>query len=549
MTKENAIKLFQDHRVRVQWDDEQEKWFFSIVDIVGILSESPNPRKYWSVLKTRLKKEGSELAANCSQLKMQSTDGKFYKTDVADTEQLLRLIPSIPSPKAEPFKIWLAKVGYKRIEETEDPEKAFDANTNIMKKLTLTSLFLLFFLIRIFPQDVPGCTDPRANNYDPGANVNDGSCTYDPTFYSPPFRYLLPNEVKETSGLLFWDNDFWTLNDSGNDPVIYRIDTTSGNIIQRITVLKASNVDWETMAQDDDNIYIGDVGNNSGNRDDLGIYIVAKAAIPQSGDASANSNHITFIYSDYPGGKIKRDDNNFDCEALICIDDSLYLFSKDWGDQKTRLYRLPKTPGDYTAELIYTFDTDGLVTGADYNEEAKEVTLIGYAKDTKIPFFWLLFGYHDNLLFSGNKRRIDLISMISNQSEGITYTEGKNGILSSEGTIVNAQSANNFSTAQWTDSIVTGVQYGQVKVFDFTLSPNPVSKSKLTVTLPRLPAGNYEVKIYDSSGKIMQIEHYRLGTKKDGLKIKLKTGHLKPGLYFVRMQSGKQILEKKFIKQ
>lgn len=126
MTKENAIKLFQDQRVRVHWNDEQEKWFFSIVDIVGILTESPNPRKYWSVLKTRLKKEGSELTTNCSQLKMQSTDGKFYKTDVADTEQLLRLIQSIPSPKAEPFKIWLAKVGYERIEETEDPEKAFD---------------------------------------------------------------------------------------------------------------------------------------------------------------------------------------------------------------------------------------------------------------------------------------------------------------------------------------------------------------------------------------------------------------------------------------
>jgi len=108
MTKENAIKLFQDQRVRVLWDEEKEKWFFSIVDIIGILTESPNPRKYWSVLKTRLKKEGSELATNCSQLKMQSSDGKYYKTDVADTEQLLRLIQSVPSPKAEPFKVWLA---------------------------------------------------------------------------------------------------------------------------------------------------------------------------------------------------------------------------------------------------------------------------------------------------------------------------------------------------------------------------------------------------------------------------------------------------------
>lgn len=94
--------------------------------MVAILTESENPRKYWSVLKNRLKKEGSQLATNCSQLKMQSADGKFYKTDVADTEQLLRLIQSVPSPKAEPFKMWLAKVGYERIEETEDPELAFD---------------------------------------------------------------------------------------------------------------------------------------------------------------------------------------------------------------------------------------------------------------------------------------------------------------------------------------------------------------------------------------------------------------------------------------
>lgn len=126
MTKENAIKLFQDQRVRVHWNEEQEKWYFSIIDVIGVLTESDNPRKYWSVLKTRLKKEGSEVATNCSRLKLIATDGKMRITDVADTEQLLRLIQSIPSPKAEPFKIWLAKVGYERIEETEDPELAFD---------------------------------------------------------------------------------------------------------------------------------------------------------------------------------------------------------------------------------------------------------------------------------------------------------------------------------------------------------------------------------------------------------------------------------------
>lgn len=116
------IQLFENRQVRSHWDAEQEKWYFSIVDVVAILTDSPNPRKYWSVLKTRLKKEGSELATNCSQLKMQSADGKYYKTDVADTEQILRLIQSVPSPKAEPFKQWLAKVGSQRLDQIQDPE-------------------------------------------------------------------------------------------------------------------------------------------------------------------------------------------------------------------------------------------------------------------------------------------------------------------------------------------------------------------------------------------------------------------------------------------
>ena len=121
-----AIKIFQDKKVRTLWDAEQEKWYFSIVDVVAVLTESPNPRKYWSVLKTRLKAEGSQLATNCSQLKMKSADGKFYLTDVADTEQLFRLIQSIPSPKAEPFKLWLAQVASERLDEMQDPELSID---------------------------------------------------------------------------------------------------------------------------------------------------------------------------------------------------------------------------------------------------------------------------------------------------------------------------------------------------------------------------------------------------------------------------------------
>ena len=126
MTQKEAIKIFEEKKVRTLWDDEQEKWYFSIVDVIEVLTESPNPRKYWSVLKTRLKKEGSQLTTNCSQLKMQSSDGKYYKTDVTDVEQLFRLIQSIPSPKAEPFKLWLAQTARERIEEMQDPELTID---------------------------------------------------------------------------------------------------------------------------------------------------------------------------------------------------------------------------------------------------------------------------------------------------------------------------------------------------------------------------------------------------------------------------------------
>jgi len=126
MKKENSIIIFNQKEVRRHWDEEKELWYFSVVDVVEILTESPRPRKYWNALKTKLKKEGSELSQNVGQLKMKSPDGKFYETDVLDTENILRLVQSIPSPKAEPFKLWLAKVGYERIEETEDPELAFE---------------------------------------------------------------------------------------------------------------------------------------------------------------------------------------------------------------------------------------------------------------------------------------------------------------------------------------------------------------------------------------------------------------------------------------
>ena len=126
MAQNDKIQLFEDKRIRTAWDEEKEEWYFSIVDVIAVLTDSPNPQTYWRVLKKRLKDEGNETVTSCNALKMTAADGKRRLTDVADTEQLLRIIQSIPSPKAEPFKLWLAQVGRERIEETIDPELTID---------------------------------------------------------------------------------------------------------------------------------------------------------------------------------------------------------------------------------------------------------------------------------------------------------------------------------------------------------------------------------------------------------------------------------------
>ena len=135
MTQKESIRLFEERKVRAIWDNEQEEWYFSIVDVISILTDSPNPRKYWSVLKTRLKREGSELTTNCSQLKMQAADGKKYLTDVDNTAQLFRLIQSVPSPKAEPFKLWIAQVAKERLDQMQDPELSIEQAMADYKRL------------------------------------------------------------------------------------------------------------------------------------------------------------------------------------------------------------------------------------------------------------------------------------------------------------------------------------------------------------------------------------------------------------------------------
>lgn len=323
-------------------------------------------------------------------------------------------------------------------------------------RLLILLLSFAFFMPQQSNAQVFGCTDPKAKNYNPDATLNDGSCIY-PTTLSVPEVVVsaLPEALNETSGLIYWNGGLWTHNDSGNLPEIYKIDTLSGQVLQILSIATAMNVDWEDIAQDETHIFIGDFGNNSGSRKDLKVYSIAKSQIPETGNTEIQPEIINFSYGDQSTFIPLNRNNDFDCESMISLGDSLYLFTKNWVNQKTRLYALPKVPGTYSIHPKDSLDADGLVTGADMSE-GKEIVLIGY-KNYR-PFMWLLFDFEGDNFFGGNKRRIDFRGIRGTQTEGVAYTSDKNVFISSERTSINAAKLFKINTRQWTDSFAPGIE-------------------------------------------------------------------------------------------
>lgn len=400
-------------------------------------------------------------------------------------------------------------------------------------------------LINVYAQ-VSGCTDPLANNFDPDAVINDGSCTYNLTLHNPDMRFLLPSQVDETSGLAIYDGRFYTINDSGGEPIVYGIDSITGEVDQMISV-EATNIDWESLAMDDEYMYIGDFGNNSGTRDDLLIYRISLNDIPDYGNAEVIAEKVNFTYSDYKKPDEYVRNHNFDCEAFIATDSWLYLFSKNRGDHQSKLYRLPKEPGEYVAELVTTFNINGLITGADINQNADEVTLIGYTDQSWIPFIWLLWDFEGELFYSGNKRRIDMPNIVATQTEAIAYSVGKNEVLTSEGNPLFTQAAYNFNSAKWTSGEASSTGEISLNNFDFVISPNPVKKSKINIDISTLLSGDYQLEIFDTSGIRKEDFQYKINKKSDSMRLKIKLESFKPGVYFIRITSGSNTVEKKFI--
>lgn len=240
----------------------------------------------------------------------------------------------------------------------------------------------------------------------------------------------LSDKVNETSGLIFFRGSVWTLNDSGGKPQIYRLDDKTGKVVQVVTIKNGKNVDFEDITQDDDYIYVGDFGNNYGNRKDLSIYKIAKKEIPKKGDVSLKSEQIKLNYADQKSFQKKNRKNDFDCEAVVSAGDNLYLFTKNWVNAKTRVYSVPKNAGIHTIKVVGEFNVDGLVTAAEYHAESGTLSLLGY-KDF-MPFIWVFWDYKEQDFFDGKKRRYNLESIHGAQTEGICFNGTGDVLISCE---------------------------------------------------------------------------------------------------------------------
>ena len=271
-----------------------------------------------------------------------------------------------------------------------------------------------------------GCTDFLARNYDANAIENDGSCCYKRLKIKEFTSAILSDTLNETSGLVEWENHFYTHNDD-TDLHLYQLDK-KGLITKKIKLNGIKNKDWEELTQDKTHFYLGDFGNNaSGNRTDLTIYKIAK-------DSLFDNPKIEIITFSYPEqtdfSKQKSNSTDFDCEALIATENELVLFTKQWKNNQSAVYRLPKNPGNYSAEHITTLKVKGLITGATFVEEKNLIALCGHNKKLN-PFMYLIADLKDLNFEKANQRKIKL-KLHFHQIEAISSTNGIDFYITNE---------------------------------------------------------------------------------------------------------------------
>ncbi len=355
----------------------------------------------------------------------------------------------------------------------------------------------------------------------------------------------LPSEVSETSGLLFHNGRLITHNDSGNTPELFEIDTVSMQIVRKVAINNAENVDWEDIAQDDSFIYIGDFGNNKGIRQDLGVYRISKQEFVQSNRVDAE--WIGFTYAD----QMNFEDNgnsDWDAEALFVLDDQLIVLTKRWVSGGTIAYTLPKTIGTHTANRVGEYSINGMVTGATYSSEAASLLVIGYSSLLE-PFALKVEGGIPNNIFDGNVEEIELGIGFA-QIEGVTYIDENRYFISSERFINNnlgialdpllfaLQLSNGEEDEISPPEIVepSPEPTGQVLVISRPFDSNMLVYS-LTSEKPVLARA-----IFDSSGRMVQ---RRVGKEIENNTIDLS--FFKSAVYYLTLYLGDEIISEPFI--
>ena len=395
-----------------------------------------------------------------------------------------------------------------------------------MRQLTL--LISLLFSPIIFGQF--GCTDSQATNFNASASINDGSCLYNPTNYSLNLVANLVDTLSENSGLVWAAGKLYTFNDSGSGTKVYEV-TANGTIIRTIHIANSTNVDWEAMTSDSTYFYLGDFGNNNGNRTDLCIYRLLKSEVTNNAIDTVVAEKMNFSWADQLDFTSAYNANNFDCEAFYATEDSLFLFSKNWVDLKTKCYSLPNYWTDtLNATLISQFDVDGLITDACKDTINDRIYLLGYKNNGSnfyTSFIWCLWDHASNFIFSGNKRRIEIGNVLTvSQTEGITLSDNGTAYVSAEKVIniitIPAKLFNLNFSAYFEES--TGIE-SMLNEAPFQLSNILINEGiiELVINVPFR-----EVYIEDIQGKrIMEIEN-KLS------KLPINDFH---GLYFLRIDN------------
>lgn len=360
----------------------------------------------------------------------------------------------------------------------------------------LTLLLVLFFPILVISQDITKLTN-------------------------------LDDEIAETSGLVYFDNRLITHNDSGGLNALYEINESDGNINRVVTIQNASNVDWEDICTDNDYIYIGDFGNNNGNRTNLRIYKVLKSDYLASELVSAEI--IEFSYEDQNDFTSSPNNTNFDAEALISFNSELYIFTKNWVDLRTNIYKVPKLKGSYVAEKIDEFDAEGLVTGGTFNPLAGKVVLTGYAG---IKAFAIeLRGFSDGKFSNGviDKYDLNIPLPASFQTEAVTYFDISNFFISAE--------KNALGSAALYSLVSNTLAVGDFSLIQNSVYPNPA----LDILTLETDADLEKIEIYDYLGKkVFENE----GVNKD-----INISQFSKGVYILKLYSGNRTSSVKFLKE